>query len=300
MEDYAIGIDIGGTKIAAAIVHKSGKIVHQLLIPTPKENRQGILTVLHQVIHSLAEKARQESLLLQGIGIGAAGQIDFERGRVLSGTTNIVDWNDVPLRDEISRITPLPIWVDNDVNVMALAEHQLGVARGEENVVCLTLGTGVGGGVISGGRLLRGAWGGAAELGHISVDMNGPICNCGLRGCLETYVSGSAIARALGVQPISNDLVSKWMEEGDSSAVAVVDQMITALSYGIVNIIHTFNPTMIILGGGVMNHNEWICQSVQGKISSLGIRSLVDSVKIKMAKLGPESGLIGAAYQCWV
>jgi glucokinase len=320
MKEYSIGIDIGGTKILAGIVSRSGKVIYRETIPTPRENREGIFYRLHQLIRSHTKVAEENGMKLQGIGVGTAGQIDFERGRVLSGTTNIVDWNDVPLRDELGKHSSLPIWVDNDVNAVALAEHRLGAARGEAHVICLTLGTGVGGGIITDGRLIRGSWGGASELGHVSIDLNGPKCNCGFQGCLETYASGTGIARIMreklaahiGIESpasllyqqnpslITSHLVFQWMKEGDKLAQEAVQEMIRALSFGLISFIHTFNPTMVILGGGMMKNGEWIREAVEKQVRTLGIRSLVAPVKIRTAELGSEAGLIGAAYQSWV
>jgi glucokinase len=319
MEEYSIGIDIGGTKILAGIVSRSGEVVHRETVPTPRENRKGIFRILDQRIHSFILHAKQKGMKLKGIGVGTAGQIDFERGRVLSGTTNLVDWNEVPLREELSK-HDLPVWLDNDVNVVALAEHRLGAGRGESDIVCLTLGTGVGGGVISNGKILRGSWGGASELGHVSIDMNGPLCNCGFRGCLETYASGPGVARMMSEKLanhngdvssalslykqnpslITSHLVFQWIKAGDTIAQEVAQEMIRALAFGVISFIHTFNPTMILLGGGLMDQGEWIREAVEKQVRTLGIRSLVDPVKIRTVKLGSEAGLIGAACQSWV
>ncbi|XEC97383.1 ROK family protein [Paenibacillus tarimensis] len=318
--EYSIGIDIGGTKIAAGLVNRAGKVIGLSEVPTPNENRQGIYKVLRDLVHSLTRFAARQGIAVKGIGIGTAGQIDFAGGRVLSGTTNIADWNDVPLRDEMSKYISLPVWVDNDVNAAALAEYHFGAARGHNDAVCLTLGTGVGGGVITGGTLLRGAWGGAAELGHMTIDLNGPACNCGFRGCLETYASGTGIARSMREKLASFDtndgpayalfkkdpslitsrLVFEWKKNGDPLAVEAMNEMTTALSFGIVNLIHVFNPTMVVLGGGIMKDGEWIRDAVRQKAGTLGLRSLVDPVTIEIAELGAAAGLIGAAYQCWL
>lgn len=152
--ECSIGIDIGGTKIAAGIVDRSGRVLHRLTIPTPSEGRNDILAVLRELICRLSTiQLRDEKFSIVGVGIGTAGQIDFDSGRVLSGTLNIKGWNDVPLRQYVSEFSNLPVWVDNDVNVFALAEAHLGAAQHHQHVVCLTLGTGVGGGVISNGQL---------------------------------------------------------------------------------------------------------------------------------------------------
>lgn len=319
--EYSIGIDIGGTKIAAGIINREGSVLIKKVFSTPQETKNSIIQLLENIIFSLTETARTEEKKLVGIGIGTAGQIDFEKGKVLSGTANIKDWNDVALRDILSKKTDLPIYIENDVNVLALAEQQLGAGRNVENLICLALGTGVGGGVITGGELLRGAWGGGAELGHITVNMNGPLCNCGFQGCVEVYSSGTGIARMMREEldayrdsegnndllyyqkhpkEVTSRLVFELNNAGNEVAVKVVETAINALSYAIVSMIHTFNPSMIILGGGVLHEGEWFIQKVRERIGILGIRSLVDPVEIKSAQLGDDAGLIGAAIQPWV
>lgn len=320
--EYSIGIDIGGTKIAAGVVSKSGQILCPLSVPTPQTGRQDVYQALAEIITQLTQFAEQNDLQeLMGIGIGTPGQIDFATGTVLAGTTNIADWSNVPLRQEIGKFTSFPLWVDNDVNLVVLAEKYLGAGQRESDIVVLTLGTGVGGGVISGGQLLRGSWGGAAELGHVSVNMNGPECKCGLRGCLEAYASGTAIAQLMQEKlaatvasdkgyvslsasvnhpvSITSHDVFKLYQAGDKFAQEVIGEAITALSFAIVNAIHTFNPAIVILGGGIMRDGEWILNEVKKKVNTIGIRSLVDPVRIEIAQLGAEAGLIGAAYQVW-
>ncbi|MEH7303335.1 ROK family protein [Neobacillus drentensis] len=315
--ELSIGIDIGGTKIAFGLVDEKGTIVTKKSVQTPKGGRQEVLLILKQEISSLLKESEIIGRSkVRGIGVGTAGQIDFKLGRVLSGTTNIRDWNNIALKDEIESQFNLPVWVDNDVNVVLLAEKKLGAAIGEDNVVCLALGTGVGGAVISGGELIRGSWGAAAELGHISLDMNGPKCNCGFRGCLEMYASGTGIAKLMKEKHeqtksqnlkmdqtnetiTSKDVFDLYMKE-DSLAIEVIETMLNALTFGIVNCIHTFNPSVVILGGGVMQEGEWILQAVNKRMASTGLRSMVEPVRIVMAKLGPEAGLIGAAMQSFI
>ncbi|MEH7234957.1 ROK family protein [Bacillus sp. JJ1562] len=319
--EYSIGIDIGGTKIAAGIINREGNVLLKKVFSTPQETKDSIIHLLENIIFSLSETAKTEGKRLVGIGIGTAGQIDFEKGKVLSGTANIKDWNDVALRDILSKKTNLPIYIENDVNVLALAEQQFGAGRNVENLICLALGTGVGGGVITGGKLLRGAWGGGAELGHITVDMNGPLCNCGFQGCVEVYSSGTGIARMMREEldsysesvrnsellyyqkhpeEVSSRLVFELLNSGNEVAEKVVDTAINALSYAIVSMVHTFNPSMIILGGGVLRDGEWFIQKIRERVATIGIRSLVDPVDIKGTQLGNDAGLIGAAIQPWV
>ncbi|WP_062108126.1 ROK family protein [Bacillus niameyensis] len=306
--EYSIGIDIGGTKIAAGIISKEGEVVHKSTVPTPSMGKDEILSLLKEIIQNLLEWAADQQLALEGIGIGTAGQVGFFEGKIVSGTPNIKNWNGVPLRDEIQAYTDLPIYIDNDVNVLTLAEYQFGAAKGCEEVICLALGTGVGGGVLTKGELIRGTWGGGAELGHMTIDMNGKECNCGLRGCLETYASGTWIAKrmqelleesGLDSNITSYDVIRLYHEE-DEMAGQVIQTMIRGLANGIVNLIHLFNPQVVVLGGGVMSNGQWIIDLLKDEMKTMGMRSLVDDVEIRQSELHNDSGLIGAAIQTWL
>ncbi|MCJ7842741.1 ROK family protein [Lederbergia sp. NSJ-179] len=305
---YGIGLDIGGTKVAAGIVSSDGEVLFKKTVPTPEMGKEEILTLVKTIILELIEWADSHKVRLEGIGIGTAGQVDFNKRKVISGTPNIQNWNGVNLQEEITVYTDLPVFVDNDVNVLALAEHRFGAAQGYQEVICLALGTGIGGGILTKGELIRGAWGGGAELGHMSIDIHGEACNCGLRGCLETYASGTWIAKrmqkareekGLPTNVTSRDVFLLY-QNGDLLATQVIETMIHGLSYGIVNLIHLFNPQVVVLGGGVMSKGQWIIDLVNKKISTMGMRSLVDSVELKLSELENDSGLIGAAMQAWL
>ncbi|MBP1948420.1 ROK family protein [Virgibacillus litoralis] len=321
MGDFSIGIDIGGTKIAAGIVNKTGEVFHRKVTPTPKETKMRVLELLKDIVSSYISIAEKERMHLIGIGIGSAGQINYKEGKILTGTDNIQDWNDVAISDYLSKYTDLPIFLDNDATTFAIAEHQLGSGKGMSDVVCLTLGTGIGGGIISGGNVIRGEWGGAAELGHITVNMDGPKCNCGSHGCVETYASGSGIANRMkerlheldtttnesaktyfveNPDKLTSKEVFQWYHDGCPIADEVIDTAIKALSYGMITIIHTFNPSRIILGGGIVEDREWLIVKINDRLSNLGMHALVNPVDIQISKLGYDAGLIGAAYQSWI
>jgi glucokinase len=283
-------------------------------VPTAVEGKEMILLQLQQLAEQLINEGKKLGLpSVKGIGIGTAGQIDFEKGFVRSGTANIKDWNAIPLKQEMERLFPFPVWVDNDVNVVALAESCFGAAKDTEHAVFLTLGTGIGGAVIQEGELLHGDWGGAAELGHMSVDRHGPPCNCGYKGCLEAYASGTGIAnqmkRFLNKNPgvydgiidhVTARDVFDWANEGKSYAQAIVDDSMDALTFGVVNIIHAFNPSLIVFGGGIADQHGWIIPHLEKRVKHLGIPSLVSSVSIVKAAFGDEAGVIGAACQSFL
>lgn len=307
----SIGIDVGGTKTLGAIVCNDGRIVHQIRCATPANERDEVVQTIVQLAKTLANYAAANSYKVIGIGVGTAGQVNFETGVVVSGTSNIRDWMNVNLRTALEPIG-LPVWVDNDVNVHLLAETRLGVAVGLQHVLMLVLGTGVGGAAWEDGRLIRGDWGAACEFGHISVDYHGPICNCGSRGCLELYASGTGIARMMrerlaqvgGSKPSSTIIdardVLQSAKAGDPLASAVVHEMVDALSMACVSLIHAFNPQMIVLGGGVMEGGEWLLEHVRERVKKRGISSLVDPVAIVTAQFGTEAGVVGAALQSFL
>jgi glucokinase len=313
-QDISIGIDIGGTKIAAGLVTMEGAVLYKQVVPTATDGKEHIIFQLQQLIQSLLGEAKKIGFrTVKGIGIGTAGQIDFKNGIVRSGTSNIKDWNDIPLKKEIQQAFALPVWIDNDVNVVALAESYLGAAKGYDNVVFLTLGTGIGGAVIQEGKLLHGEWGGAAELGHMSVDRNGPACNCGYKGCLEAYASGTGVANQMKqtlhknpelydgpIETITARDVFQWANEGKAFAKSLLDEAIDALAYGTVNIIHAFNPSLLVFGGGIIDQHSWIIPDIQNRVRNLGITSLVQSVSFAKAAFGDEAGVIGAGYQSFL
>jgi glucokinase len=314
MPEVSIGIDIGGTKIAAGLITSGGTVISKQVVPTATEGKDHIIFQLQQLIEKQLDEADQKGFTkIKGIGIGTAGQIDFKKGIVRSGTANIKDWNNIPLKTEIERLFSKPVWVDNDVNVVALAESYLGAAKGFDNVVFLTIGTGIGGAVLLQGQLLHGDWGGAAELGHLSVDRNGPLCNCGYKGCLEAYASGTGIANQMKnylrqnpelydgeIETITSRDVFQWAYEGKQFAQLILDDAMDALAHGVVNITHTFNPSLIVLGGGIVDQHNWIISTVHEQVKTLGISSLIQSVSFVKATYGDEAGLIGAACQSFL
>ncbi|MCY0888103.1 MAG: ROK family protein [Alicyclobacillaceae bacterium] len=295
-----IGVDLGGTKLAAALVGADGRVSERVSRSTPQTGRDDVLDALTETVRHVRQRASKHGLVVQSVGIGTAGQIDVVRGVVLAGTANIHDWNNVPLRDAVAAATGLTTFVDNDVPVVLQAEREFGAAQGCTDVVCLTVGTGIGGAVLTGGRLLRGAWGGAAELGHISVDKHGPVCACGFRGCLEMFASGTAVARRMaelthGDRTWTGVEVFQAALCGDALAEQVVSEALDALAYGVVSLIHTFNPKIMLLGGGVFSEAEWLRERLENKVHGMGIQSMVQSVHIRRVSLGTDAGLIGAA-----
>lgn len=301
MSEVSLGIDIGGTKIAAGLITKEGALLRRKTYPTPTESKESILIVLQKIIIDFTKQAEAAGNKLVGVGVGSAGQVQHKKGLILSGTANLKDWNNIHIVEVLQEVTNLPIWLDNDANTFAIAEFLFGEARGTKDLIGLTLGTGVGGGVITNGKMLQGKWGGAGELGHLTVNMNGPGCNCGSRGCIEVYASGTGIANRMkekGRYLTSKEVFSLY-EAGDLVAIEVIEQAMNALIYGIINLIHTFNPSVIVLGGGVVQGRSWLAELLQAGIQEKGMVSLIKPVSIFVSNLGKDAGVIGAASLSW-
>lgn len=327
MTELAIGVDIGGTKMHAAAVDRTGRIVLERIAPTlAQEGGEAVLLRALELTGAvLAEAERLSGARLAGIGIGSAGQIDFATGKVAYAGGTMPGWTGIPLGAAVKERFGLPVWTDNDVNVFAVGEKALGAAREFDHFVCLMLGTGVGGAIMEGGRLVRGAFGGAGELGHLSVNFDGPRCYCGNYGCLELYASGTGIARlareqaaaetaaagtdkadgAAGVPeggsegPDSHAVIRGWLA-GEPWAVRIMDKVVLALGTGISSLVHTFNPQAVIIGGGVAATGEPLMAAIRERVKAQTYPSMGGHLRILPVGLGAGAGVIGAAAQVWV
>jgi glucokinase len=307
-----IGVDLGGTKIAIGIVTGNGEIVEKRVIPThAEEGSEAVISRLSEVIHQLISK--NTSLNINGIGVAAAGQIDPNSGEIILGPN--LQWHHVPLAAQLKEKHQLPVNVVNDVRASTWAEWRFGAGKGYNDLVCLFVGTGVGGGLISDGRLISGSSNCAGELGHITVAVGGRTCHCGGKGCLEAYSGGRSIAEIarekLGAITDPNILnhwpkgekllmlsasdVYKYSLEGDRMAKQVIDDALAALTAGVVTIVNAFNPACIVLGGGIIEaYPDWI-SSIDVRVRSLALGTATKNLKFAKASLGTDSGIIGAA-----
>jgi glucokinase len=306
---YAIGVDIGGTKINAGVVGENGDILHTYSLRTLAGQANTADRILEAVKNLVAEaQIMQPGIHFRGIGVGSAGQVDWGSGSIRFASELIPGYGGTKLKDLLQKQFGLPVYVDNDVNVLALTEKRLGAGQGVDNFICLALGTGVGGAIVVDGRIVHGTWGGAGELGHMCVDFNGPRCVCGGRGCLEQYASGTSIARRMGEKLAScsspeenvdtREVFTRWTA-GDPLATEVMDETIAALGAAIASLIHTFNPQLIVIGGGVAEAGESLFAKLQEEVQRRSMPSLLDGVRIESAYRGNWSGMIGAALQLW-
>lgn len=311
MRKAAIGVDIGGTKINAGLVDVSGRILTETTLPTEAASRKVMERARAAVDRVLAETARlDEPVEIIGIGVGTAGQINRPGGSVLYAMDTMPGYTGTPVRRILEEAYGLPVYVDNDVNVLAVAEKRLGGGRGVRDFVCVTLGTGVGGAVVTGGRLLHGAKGAAGEIGHLSVRYDGPRCICGGIGCLELYASGTGIARLMRerreqdlpgteqTELTAREVAELWLR-GDPSAAWVMEQAVCALAAGLAGVIHLLNPEVIMVGGGVADIGEPFFRRLREETDRRTMGPHSGTVRIMPAVMGSRSGMIGAALQVW-
>lgn len=298
-----VGIDLGGTKIAGIRMDEGGEILARDETSTPKEAEE-ILEELLRLVGALKDEATV------AVGIGAAGMVDFEAGAVRFSPN--LPLRDVPIRDMVQERSGLPCVVDNDANAAGWGEYRFGAARGNDHVLLVTVGTGIGGALVIGGRLERGAHGFAAEIGHFIVEPNGPECGCGNRGCWEQVASGKAldrlarqeaerdpsgaIARAAGEGAAEGRHASQAAGDGDAAARGIFDEVGRRLGEGIAGLVNVLDPEIVVVGGGVAEEGELLLAPARR-----AFRETVEApdrrpdVPIVVAALGKEAGAIGAA-----
>ncbi|MGI9092677.1 MAG: ROK family glucokinase [Mycobacteriales bacterium] len=305
----AIGVDIGGTKVAAGVVDENGSIIDELRRPTPTEVVRQTEHVITDVVAEL--RSRHDVV---AVGIGAAGWIASDRATVLFSPH--LAWRNEPLRDALSERVGLPVTVENDANAAAWAEYRFGAAVDESVVACITLGTGIGGGLVVAGTLFRGAYGVAAEWGHMCVVPGGRRCACGNRGCWEMYASGTALARdareLADISPVAAHRLLELVDgdigaltgnevriaaaEGDPGALEIFTAMGQRLGQGIASLAAVLDPSCFVIGGGVCEAGDLLLVPARTAFAeSLTGRGFRPLARIELARFGASAGLVGAA-----
>jgi glucokinase len=305
----AIGIDIGGTKVAAGVVDEAGEVLAEARRRTPSQDPAHIADVVVEIVGQLRSEHE-----VAAVGIGAAGFVDSERATVLFAAN--LPWRHTPIRADISNRLDIPLIVENDANAAAWGEFRFGAGGQEPDVIVLTIGTGIGAGIIINGQLHRGRFGIAGEPGHMRVVPGGRLCGCGNRGCLEQYCSGKALVRAArevaqerpadaarlldlahgDIANIDGPVVTKAAQEGDPAAVDCFDEIGRWLGQGLADMAALLDPGRFVIGGGVAEAGELLLdagrESYAAVVTGRGYRPLADVVP---AQLGSQAGLIGAA-----
>jgi glucokinase len=309
MSGLTVGVDVGGTKIAAGVVDEDGKLIASTRRETPATDTHLVLEAIGDAVREL--NSHHE---IVAVGIGAAGFVDAARAKVLFAPN--LAWRDEDLKGELTGQLGVPVVVENDANAVAWAESRFGAGRDHDDLVAITIGTGIGGGLISNGRLLRGGYGVAAEIGHITMVPYGRRCGCGLQGCWEQYGSGRAlvteareIARhspafaaglleAAGGDPeaITGEMVTATAQQGDVGALHCFDEIGRWIGLGLAQLAAVLDPSLFVLGGGVSAAGDLLRERVEsmfrGNLTGRGHRPVAE---VRLAEMGWESGMVGAA-----
>ena len=308
-----LAIDLGGTKIIAAIISNKGEVMAREYQPTlADEGPQPVINRILSAVDHLLNLRNISSSQLSGISIAAAGVIDMEKG-IITSSPSLPGWCDIPLRSIIGEKYKVSTFLVNDANAAALAEHHFGAGKGANNLVYLTVSTGIGGGIIINGRLYFGSSGSAGEIGHTTIDVNGPRCSCGNIGCLETLASGTAVAKETirriskgekssliemvegKTENITAETVGVAAQGGDSLTLEVISKAATYLGVGIVNLVNIFNPEIVIIGGGLAKMGDLLLDSVRQAVRERAFQLSAQAVRIVPAQLGDDAGVFGAA-----
>jgi glucokinase len=302
-----VGVDLGGTKMLLGVLDPESKVLWESREASTGQTEDELVELLVREV----EEARGKCPGVAGVGLGIPATIDHERGVAISAVNLPLD--DLPIREIVGGRTGLPVFVDNDATVAALAEHLYGASRGAENAVMLTIGTGIGGGLILGGEVYRGATGAGAELGHTVIDADGPPCqgNCPGRGCVETLASGTALGRegraaaerepdsALGAmlaegETIDGKAVTEAALSGDATARGVFDLVGSRLGVALTSFANIFEPEVFVIGGGVIAAGDLLLDPARRELEARALPPMKKTPVIA-AELGPDAGMIGAA-----
>jgi len=288
-----IGVDVGGTKVLAGVIDEDGNVLERVQIASPTASTEALLAGLDQVVAKLLGPE------IAAIGFGIPSSIDQRSGMVL-GTVNL-PLQGLCFRQRMRERFELPVGIDNDANVAAIAEWKVGAGRGTNDLVMLTLGTGVGGGLILGGKPYRGSVGAGAELGHMVILQDGPPCygNCTGHGHLEALTSGHAATLAareqLGPEVDARELVRRG-EAGDEPALALLHRIGESLGAAFGSLVNIFNPELIVVGGGFAAAGELILAPARERMAAESLPNMAELTRVVLAELGPDAGMIGAGF----
>jgi glucokinase len=317
-DSYVIGVDIGGTKVAAGFVNRSGEISHvtRVRMVSDSEAAAGLSSVT-EALDSLLAKAQENHWTIRAIGVCAPGPLDPHTGVVIN-PPNVTCWRNFPLAAEISNRYHLPVKIENDANAAALAEVLWGAGKGYAKVFYISIGTGIGTGFILDGHIYNGRTGAAPEGGHVSIDYRGPVCGCGKRGCIEVFISGTAIAKRAqsklaaanlshspmldlaggNITAVTTEFVNQAHAGGDPIAAATLLETVELLAVYLGNTIDLLEPDVIVIGGGVAGVLRPFFDEVRARIPSWCVNSRCREIPLLSAHYGANSGIAGGAALC--
>ena len=308
MGNYVIGIDLGGTNLKAGLVGKDGKITHRLSIKTNyNADPQAISNQIFELIDEIIKEAHVKKSDIIGVGLGSPGLID-KKGETIIFSPNLPRWRNIPIKLFVTERFCMPCVLENDANAAAWGEKWVGAGKDVNSLVMLTLGTGIGGGIVIDNKLWRGANNVAAEIGHMIIQMDGPKCSCGNSGCIEAYASATAMVRrfkeslkggASSSLKDSREITAKMINDaafqGDRASLDIIEETGRYLGIALVNVMHILNPEMIVLTGGMIGSGELLMNPIRQVTKQKAFEASYKDTKIVFSQLGNDAGIIGAA-----
>lgn len=298
MNKLVVGIDVGGTNVKLGLISQSGRIIDRtnFLTRSYVRNKKRLIDAICEEAKNLISKNHLVPRNISGIGIGLPGLVDPLKG-IVQFLPNIPGWRGVPLKQIMQRRMRIPTFLENDVNLITLGEWRFGAGVGVEDMVCITLGTGVGGGLILNNQLYRGPGFSAGEVGHIPINENGPRCNCGGFACLERCVGNRYLSRKIKTifkKALSLEDVHALAVKGDCRAVCFWKETAVHIGNGLVGVVNLLNPRRIIIGGGIANSHRFLFKTIEQTIKARAMKVQGAMVKIVKTKLGNDGGIVGA------
>jgi glucokinase len=312
---FAIGVDVGGTTIKAGIVDRQGKILEQVSFDTKAD--KGPRVVMNQIvltIGQLLESQKKASCL--GIGVGIPGMVTPDDGMVRY-PPNFADWEEVPVAANLRKVFALPIFIENDANAAAMGEAKAGAGKSFRDFLFVIWGSGVGGGIILDHKIYRGPHGGAGEIGHVSIDYEGLLCNCGSKGCIEAYIGQRYLSKRTkeilqnapkdaypskiydlvggNLNKIEPAIISRAAEDGDPTAISILKEAGELLGYGLASALNILDLRIVVIGGGISAVPSFVYTAIQDGLRSRVLKSHKTGVRVLKAELGNTAGIIGAA-----
>lgn len=310
---FAAGVELGAANLRAVVIDLEAKIVTKIIKKTKAdEGKEKVFKRIVEIIHQVIDASGLEKEKIKGIGVGISGIVDHQKGICLF-CPNIKGWENVPVKRLLEEKFGMEVSIDDSSRMAALAEHWCGLAREVENFIFVNVGVGIGSGIFANGQLYRGSRGTAGELGHTTIDENGPRCQCGNRGCLETLVSGPAIIRRTrerleeGVvslvdkmsggdfAKITPELVAQAARKGDKLAFNIMEKTGQYLGTGIANAVNLFNPELVIIGAGISRAGDLFLDTVKRTVKARALHTASTSVDIKLSELGDTTAAQGTA-----
>jgi len=303
---FYIGLDLGGTNLKYALGTATGSIVTRGSKPSLADQSQDVIFEnMFSAVEELLNQAKSENQTVTAIGIGSPGVIDFSQGKLLGRAPNFEHWQNVPIRKIFEQRFDIPTWVDNDANLLALAEARHGAGKRFHDLLCVTLGTGIGGGIVLNDQLHRGMHYSAAEIGHVIIEYGGRPCNCGNRGCLEAYAAAPAMVdryrhklKRTGVifdiDGLSAELIFEKAQLNEDLARETINETCDYLGAGLASIVNVIDPEIVIIGGGVAEAGMEFIRRIEHVIRQFTLKPIAQKIKVAKAQLNLDAGVVGA------